>query len=122
MTKGPEAGVARPKDGSRLASDRRSPRAGNPAEMVNALDVLRVASTFFVLLYHAALAYMATPLRLTTWAAYDASHHLAFDTFVYWVNGFVMPVFFLAAGVSAPAACEARGPRAFLDHRTRRRH
>src|SRR4051794_16450677 len=113
MADGPEAVVARTQDDSRREVNHHPSRGGNPAEMVNALDALRVASTFFVLLYHAALAYMATPLRLTTWVAYDASHHVAFDYFIYWINGFVMPVFFLAAGVSAPAACEARGPRAF---------
>src|SRR4051812_36379516 len=84
MTRGPEARVARSGDDSRLEPDRPSPRGGNPAEMVNALDALRVACTFFVLLYHAALTYMATPLRLTTWATYDASHHVAFDYFIYW--------------------------------------
>jgi glucans biosynthesis protein C len=88
--------------------------------MGHALDALRVASTLVVILYHAALSYVATPLRLTLWVAYDRSGHVAFDAFVYWVNGFVMPVFFLAAGVSAPAACESRGPRTFLAHRASR--
>jgi glucans biosynthesis protein C len=94
--------------------------AGGPAEMGNALESMRVASTLFVVLYHAALTYVATPLRLTLWVAFDSPGHVAFDAFVYWVNGFVMPVFFLAAGVSAPAAVESRGPRTFLVHRAQR--
>ena len=94
--------------------------AGGPADMSNALESLRVASTLIVVLYHAALSYVATPLRLTLWVAFDSPGHVAFDAFVYWVNGFVMPVFFLAAGVSAPAACESRGPRTFLAHRAQR--
>src|SRR5215208_4090548 len=77
MANRPEAGVAPSNDDSRHELNHHPSRGGNPAEMVNALDALRVASTFFVLLYHAALAYMATPLRLTTWVAYDASHHVA---------------------------------------------
>ena len=93
---------------------------GGPAQMGNALEALRIATTFFVLFYHASLSYLATPMRLTLWAAYDASGHVAFDYFVYWVNGFAMPVFFLAAGVSAPAACGSRGPRVFLTSRVRR--
>jgi glucans biosynthesis protein C len=97
-----------------------SSTGGGPAEMGNALESLRVASTLFVILYHAALSYVATPLRLTLWVAFDSPGHVAFDAFVYWVNGFVMPVFFLAAGVSAPAACESRGPRTFLVHRAQR--
>jgi hypothetical protein len=88
--------------------------------MGNALEALRIATTFFVVLYHAALSYLATPMRLTLWGAYDAAGHVTFDYFVYWVNGFAMPVFFLANGVSAPAACEARGPRVFLGSRVRR--
>jgi glucan biosynthesis protein C len=81
---------------------------------------MRVVTTFLVVLYHAALTYVAMPLRLTLWVAYDASGHVAFDSFIYWVNGFAMPVFFVAAGVSAPAACESRGPRVFLTHRAGR--
>jgi peptidoglycan/LPS O-acetylase OafA/YrhL len=88
--------------------------------MGNALEALRIATTFFVLLYHAALTYLATPMRLTLWASYDAQGHVAFDYLVYWVNGFAMPVFFLAAGVSAPAACASRGPWVFLTSRVRR--
>jgi peptidoglycan/LPS O-acetylase OafA/YrhL len=88
--------------------------------MGNALEALRIAATFFVLFYHAALTYLATPMRLTLWATYEARGHVAFDYLVYWVNGFAMPVFFLAAGVSAPAACASRGPRAFLMSRVRR--
>ena len=78
--------------------------------MGNALEALRVAATLLVVLYHAALTYVATPLRLTLWVAFESSGQVAFDVFVSWVNGFAMPVFFLAAGVSAPAACESRGP------------
>ena len=95
-------------------------RRRGPAQMGNALEALRIATTFFVLFYHASLSYLATPMRLTLWASYDASGHVAFDYFVYWVNGFAMPVFFLAAGVSAPAACASRGPRVFLTSRVRR--
>jgi glucans biosynthesis protein C len=73
-----------------------------------------------VVLFHASLTYLATPMRLTLWMAYDASGHVSFDYFVYWVNGFAMPVFFLANGVSAPTACEARGARVFLTQRARR--
>jgi glucan biosynthesis protein C len=88
--------------------------------MGNALEVLRVATTFFVLFYHASLTYLATPMRLTLWATYDGPGPVAFDYFVYWVNGFAMPVFFLASGVSAPASCASRGPRVFVTSRVRR--
>ncbi len=97
-----------------------TPTAGGPAELRNALEALRVAATLLVVLYHAALAYVATPLRLTLWVAFEPSGQVAFDAFVSWVNGFAMPVFFLVAGVSAPAACESRGPQVFLVHRAKR--
>jgi hypothetical protein len=93
---------------------------GSPAQLGPALEMLRVATTFIVVLYHAALTYATTPLRLTLWIVYDASGSLAFDSLIYWVNGFAMPAFFLAAGVSAPAGCEARGLKTFLTHRARR--
>lgn len=106
-------------------AERRPSRApsgagGGPAEMNHALETMRVVSTILVLLYHAALTYLATPMRLTLWIAYDPRGHIGFDTFAYWVNGFVMPVFFFAAGVSAPAACDSRGPRVFVEQRARR--
>jgi hypothetical protein len=118
-------------DGQPARQDRADAKAGRddrrpaesssgPAQMTYALEVMRIGATFFVVLYHASLAYLAQPLRLTLWLAYDISGSRGFDVFVYWINGFVMPLFFLAAGVSAPAACQARGPREFLAHRARR--
>ena len=98
---------------------RGSARGGDPAQLGHALEVLRVVATLLVVLYHAALTY-AHPLRLTLWVAHDQGGLTGFDVFIYWVNGFVMPVFFLAAGVSAPAACESRGPKVFLEHRAKR--
>lgn len=93
---------------------------GGPGDLTHALEFLRVSATFLVLFYHAALTYLARPMRLTLWMSYDGSRSVGFDVFVYWINGFVMPLFFLAAGVSVPAACQARGAREFLKHRTRR--
>jgi len=106
--------------GTRAPKAPASSTGGGAAEIGPALESLRVASTLLVVLYHAALTYVATPLRLTLWVAFDPPGHVGFDTFVYWINGFVMPVFFLAAGVSAPAAVESRGPRTFLIHRGQR--
>ena len=93
---------------------------GGTADLGNTLDTLRVVGTFLVLMYHAALSYLANPMRLTLWHAYDAHGHVSMDLFAYWVNGFAMPLFFLAAGVSAPAGIESRGVRVFLKHRAGR--
>jgi peptidoglycan/LPS O-acetylase OafA/YrhL len=86
----------------------------------NALDTLRVAGTLLVLMYHASLTYLVSPMRLTLWPVYDLHDHVSMDVFAYWVNGFAMPLFFLAAGVSAPAAIESRGMGVFLKHRAGR--
>lgn len=85
-----------------------------------AMEVLRVSGTFLVLMYHASLAYLASPMRLTLWHVYDPRGHVGMDVFAYWVNGFAMPLFFLAAGASAPAAVESRGVQTFLKHRAGR--
>ncbi|SIO26419.1 Peptidoglycan/LPS O-acetylase OafA/YrhL, contains acyltransferase and SGNH-hydrolase domains [Singulisphaera sp. GP187] len=115
-----KARPARPARASGGAGGASPAKGGDPAQLGHALESLRVVTTFLVVLYHAALTYVATPLRLTMWVAYDASGFTGFDAFIYWVNGLAMPVFFLAAGVSAPAACESRGPRVFLNHRAHR--
>ena len=87
-------------------------RNSGPAQMGIALEAARVAATLFVAFYHAGLAYLAAPMRLTLWLVYDPAHSPIYDGFVYWVNGWVMPIFFLAAGVSAPRGLRVpRRPR-----------
>ncbi len=98
----------------------RARRVGNPAEMGQALDTMRVVATLAVVFYHAGLSYLTRPMRLTLWHVYDPLHHGAVDVFVYFVNAFAMPLFFMAAGVSAPSGIESRGLRVFLTHRVKR--
>ncbi|MGE3817959.1 MAG: acyltransferase family protein [Isosphaeraceae bacterium] len=104
----------------RTASRARPSGGDGSAKLGLALEFLRVAGTFLVLAYHAALAYLASPMRLTLWHVYDPRGHVSMDVFAYWVNGFAMPLFFLAAGASAPAAVESRGLGTFLKHRAGR--
>ncbi len=87
--------------------------------MTQSLEILRVATTFLVVMFHASLAYLTVPLRHTIWLVHDIPT-FGLNYFCYWVNGFAMPVFFLAAGVSAPAAIKSRGVQVFLTHRVRR--
>jgi glucan biosynthesis protein C len=115
-------GTARLDRASRPAgSPRPAARAGGggPAEMGHAFDVLRVVAALLVILYHCSLAYLVNPLRHTLWFN-DSHHHVSMDVIACWVNGVAMPLFFLAAGISAPAAVESRGVRVFLDHRVKR--
>lgn len=119
----PRPGTAGSGPGPRPPRDRSTQNAprnpGGPAEMGIALDVLRVAASLAVVFYHAALAYLVHPLRLTLWF-YDSNTHPSMDFVACWVNAFAMPLFFLAAGISAPAAVESRGVRVFLEHRVKR--
>ena len=93
---------------------------GGAAEIAPAVQNLRMLATLLVLLAHSAIAYVQTPLRTTLWSAYDPKSSPFFDALAYWVNGFAMPLFFLIAGISAPAACASRGPAVFVKHRARR--
>ena len=117
MTHGTKPPAPKARRGTRQNPGR---SGGGTADLGNALDTLRVVGTFLVLMYHAALSYLANPMRLTLWHLYDAHGHVSMDLFAYWVNGFAMPLFFLAAGVSAPAGIESRGIRVFLEHRAGR--
>jgi peptidoglycan/LPS O-acetylase OafA/YrhL len=103
-----------------MADGERAAKAVKSATVGDALEAFRIVATLLVVLFHATLAYLATPLRLTLWLAHDGRHSRLFDVFAYWANGFVMPLFFLAAGFTAPAAYAMRGPRDFLVHRARR--
>ena len=95
----------------RRTSGRRPPAKGSdPAQLGHALEALRVVTTFLVVLYHAALTYVSTPLRLTMWVAYDASGYAAFDAFIYWVNGPPCPCSSWPRSLR-PAACESRASR-----------
>lgn len=81
-----------------------SDRASGPrgiAQMLHGLNNLRTFATILVVLGHAAIPYMATPIRTLIWPAHDAQTHLAFDLLGLWTSGFVMPLFFLMSGISA---------------------
>src|ERR1700677_3186096 len=89
----------------RTAVDCRPPTAGSRSggmdEIGSALALLRLNASLLVVMAHCAIAYIVTPLRTTSWLIYDYSSSPLLDCLVYWINGFVMPLFFLVAGVSA---------------------
>ncbi len=106
--------------GIRPASPGKTPRGDGAAPLAQAFDLLRVIATFLVVLYHASLSYQAIPMRLTLWPVYDPPGHVSMNLFAAWVNGFAMPLFFLAAGITAPAGIGSRGLKVFLSHRSGR--
>lgn len=63
-----------------------------------ALDAARSLATFLVVVGHALLSFMQTPIG---WAIRDRSRHIAADLVVWVGHAFLMPTFFLLAGLLA---------------------
>ena len=69
---------------------------------------------------HAGIAYQVAPLPGLVWATRDPAGSLAVDFVTWWIDGFIMPLFFVLSGFVAYGLMRRKGPRAFLRHRTRR--
>jgi glucans biosynthesis protein C len=75
-----------------------SNRLADMVQMTNGLNGARVLASILVVVFHAAIPYMISPVPL--WIAHDTASHVTVDMLVFWINGFVMPLFFLLAGIS----------------------
>ncbi len=73
-------------------------RLADMVRMANGLNAARVFASILVVIFHSAIPYMVSPIPI--WIVHDTSQHVSIDMFVFWVNGFVMPLFFLLAGLS----------------------
>jgi len=77
-------------------------------QMANGLNAARVFAAMLVVLLHSAVPYLTSPIPawvIPTWILLDTSQHVTVDLLVFGINGFVMPLFFLLAGLSAAKAC-----------------
>jgi peptidoglycan/LPS O-acetylase OafA/YrhL len=83
------------------------------------LDGLRAVAIVLVVVLHGALPYVDPPLGSLPWAIRDATSDALTHVF-WWLHGFLMPLFFLLAGVLAAQVEEQRGARAFVRRRTKR--
>jgi peptidoglycan/LPS O-acetylase OafA/YrhL len=81
------------------------------------LDGARVLAMALVIVTHAAIAYMVTPVG---WALQDRSQFLGVDLWVWIIRAFVMPTFFWLSGYFARVTLEMHGVRGYVRQRLTR--
>jgi peptidoglycan/LPS O-acetylase OafA/YrhL len=84
------------------------------------LDWLRASAAVLVVLLHAGMAYLVARMPGLAWSTHDPLGHPVVDALSWWINGFVMPLFFVQSGFLAHRVMCSRGPREFLIHRSQR--
>lgn len=87
---------------------------------LHGLDALRALAIVLVLVLHAAVPYLLVPMPGLAWPVRDAARSPLVDGLFWWIEGFVMPLFFLMAGFFAAGIRQARGTAGFLRNRRRR--
>ncbi len=96
-----------------------SSRLADMVQMANGLNSRRALASILVVLIHSAVPYMVSPIPVL-WVVHDTSQSLLADALVIGVNGFVMPLFFLLAGMSIAKSSLLRPFGEFAWHRIRR--
>jgi glucans biosynthesis protein C len=94
-------------------------KAADPMRF-HGLDTLRGVAAVLVVLLHTGIPYMVRPLSHLVWPAIDARPSPVVDGVAWSIECFIMPLFFALAGFFSAGLLVLAGPRAFLDHRTRR--
>jgi fucose 4-O-acetylase-like acetyltransferase len=84
------------------------------------LDWLRAAAAILVVLLHASIPYLTHPLPGLVWSMHSSQQSSAVNLLAWWIDGFIMPVFFLMSGFFAAKLYQQRGADAFLRHRMAR--
>jgi peptidoglycan/LPS O-acetylase OafA/YrhL len=92
---------------------------GSSARRYHGLDALRGVTMLLVVVLHAGLAYIVTPIPNLIWNVRDPAAYRAFDILCWWTLGISSP-FYLMSGFFAAELSEARGLRAFLVNRSKR--
>ena len=62
-------------------------------------DLLRVIMVFLLIVFHAGVSFMVTPLDPQVWEFQDRSTHILFDGTLSFIHTFRHPVFFLISGL-----------------------
>ena len=91
----------------------RSPR-------LHGLDALRGFAAVLVVMLHAGIPYMITPLSHLPWPARDGHPSVVVDGMTWCTAGFLMPLFFVLAGFFSEGLLVSHGAREFLRERTKR--
>lgn len=84
------------------------------------LDALRGISAILVVMLHAAMPYLLQPMPGLAWPTHDPRPSALVDAVGWAIEGFIMPLFLMLAGLFAAGLCRNLGPKDFLKHRTRR--
>ena len=69
---------------------------------------------------HAGVAYMTFRLPGLVWSTFDPVGDLTIDALIWWIGGFVMPLFFVLSGLLSCQNMKANGAQGFLKHRMHR--
>lgn len=90
------------------------------AERYHGLDWLRAVAALLVVMLHAGLAYTLTPWPGLAWPVHDPEPVRIVDALTWWIDGFIMPLFFLLGGFVAAHLFLRRGGKGYLRHRVKR--
>lgn len=89
-------------------------------DRLQGLDALRAVATVLVVLLHAGVPYMTTPIPHLAWPARDLHPSAIVDALSWCIECFIMPVFFVLAGFCSKAYLDSHGASRFLQGRTKR--
>ncbi|MEI8020352.1 MAG: acyltransferase family protein [Schlesneria sp.] len=95
-------------------------RISSTPTRLHGLDALRGIAAVFVVLLHAGIPYMTTPLSYLLWPARDAHPCPVVDGLTWCTECFLMPLFFVLAGFFSQGILISRGERKFMAGRTHR--
>ncbi len=90
------------------------------AAHLDGLDWLRAGATVLVVALHAGIGYLVARMPGCVWATNDPVGSPVVDGVTWWINGFIMPLFFVQSGFLAFQLMRKKGSREFLRHRSRR--
>lgn len=90
------------------------------AQRCHGLDWLRAVAALLVVALHAGIAYTLSPFPGLAWPTHDPHPSAAVDALTWWINGWIMPAFFMMGGFVAAPLLERLGPVEFVRHRARR--
>lgn len=89
-------------------------------ERLHGLDWLRAGAALAVVALHAGIAYTVAPFPGLAWPVHDARPSPVVDALTWWIDAWIMPVFFMMSGFLAAQLFQRLGPAEFVKHRARR--